>query len=556
VGAGALLLLLLLLLARLQMRPAQRPRRHTCRRPPPLPPPPCARRYRTQLCRDGLGCKRRVCFFAHSLDDLRSPQSAPDAPPAMQQLGPPGAPDYASPELLGRMLGQQGGLALEQQVQLLLLQQQEQLAAQQQQLNLSAAMLHAQAMLQPQQQQQQQQQHGLASISEAQPAADHGWRQPDAGHAGLPPGYGADATAFGGFNRADFSQGPRGSGAYGGGYPRSSGGYGDYPRNSGAFSGFGSGGAAAGYSEAQSYGGFSRANFMASRQSLDVPRPVRPMGQALPPRRSLDFAMQRPSLDMAMQRPSLDLPLAHMPGGYPPSGSSQSSTFSMASSMASFNVGSSISISSSSTLAMRQGSGALEQGRYGSSGSSGVHMPQRHSQLSLATLEEEAAASLPAAPQPGGGAGAADPLASQLYTMSSLFMPSSVKPPQAPSPAPAPLVLASSPQPRDQSGAGGLLASPAAMAAGLQELPLDGLGQDLLLAQQQQLRRSSLLGPAPGHSPPAGLRQQPAAPGGGGGPGPEIPESVMQMLAAVQLYNQQARQAGGGGGGGGGGGFS
>jgi hypothetical protein len=28
-------------------------------------------RYRTQICREGPGCKRRVCFFAHSEDELR-----------------------------------------------------------------------------------------------------------------------------------------------------------------------------------------------------------------------------------------------------------------------------------------------------------------------------------------------------------------------------------------------------------------------------------------------------------------------------------------------------
>ncbi|KAF6263383.1 hypothetical protein COO60DRAFT_1267608 [Scenedesmus sp. NREL 46B-D3] len=28
-------------------------------------------RYRTQICREGPGCRRRVCFFAHSEDELR-----------------------------------------------------------------------------------------------------------------------------------------------------------------------------------------------------------------------------------------------------------------------------------------------------------------------------------------------------------------------------------------------------------------------------------------------------------------------------------------------------
>ncbi|KAK8503101.1 hypothetical protein V6N13_025861 [Hibiscus sabdariffa] len=33
-------------------------------------------RYRTQLCKDRLGCKRRVCFFAHTPDQLRFVESA------------------------------------------------------------------------------------------------------------------------------------------------------------------------------------------------------------------------------------------------------------------------------------------------------------------------------------------------------------------------------------------------------------------------------------------------------------------------------------------------
>lgn len=34
-------------------------------------------RYRTQLCNDGDGCKRRVCFFAHTASQLRVPDSKP-----------------------------------------------------------------------------------------------------------------------------------------------------------------------------------------------------------------------------------------------------------------------------------------------------------------------------------------------------------------------------------------------------------------------------------------------------------------------------------------------
>ena len=38
-------------------------------------------RYRTQLCNDGLGCRRRVCFFAHTLQELRVPSSKPFVDP-------------------------------------------------------------------------------------------------------------------------------------------------------------------------------------------------------------------------------------------------------------------------------------------------------------------------------------------------------------------------------------------------------------------------------------------------------------------------------------------
>ena len=42
---------------------------------------PC--RYRTQLCNDGMECRRRVCFFAHSLVELRVPATKPFVPPEM-----------------------------------------------------------------------------------------------------------------------------------------------------------------------------------------------------------------------------------------------------------------------------------------------------------------------------------------------------------------------------------------------------------------------------------------------------------------------------------------
>lgn len=45
----------------------------------------CLIRYRSQLCNDGPKCRRRVCFFAHTIDQLRVPSSKP--------LGAAEAPD-------------------------------------------------------------------------------------------------------------------------------------------------------------------------------------------------------------------------------------------------------------------------------------------------------------------------------------------------------------------------------------------------------------------------------------------------------------------------------
>ncbi len=41
--------------------------------PPHTLLPDTSFRYRTQLCKDGANCRRAVCFFAHSLPELRSP---------------------------------------------------------------------------------------------------------------------------------------------------------------------------------------------------------------------------------------------------------------------------------------------------------------------------------------------------------------------------------------------------------------------------------------------------------------------------------------------------
>ena len=38
-------------------------------------------RYRSQLCNDGPKCRRKVCFFAHTIDELRVPPSKPFVAP-------------------------------------------------------------------------------------------------------------------------------------------------------------------------------------------------------------------------------------------------------------------------------------------------------------------------------------------------------------------------------------------------------------------------------------------------------------------------------------------
>lgn len=54
-------------------------------------------RYRTQLCNDDNRCKRRICFFAHTLEELRVPSCKPFVPPeALAAATPPDAVTDAS----------------------------------------------------------------------------------------------------------------------------------------------------------------------------------------------------------------------------------------------------------------------------------------------------------------------------------------------------------------------------------------------------------------------------------------------------------------------------
>jgi hypothetical protein len=43
-------------------------------------------RYRTELCRDGIACTRKVCFFAHSMEQLRWPSDADSDPTSESEM--------------------------------------------------------------------------------------------------------------------------------------------------------------------------------------------------------------------------------------------------------------------------------------------------------------------------------------------------------------------------------------------------------------------------------------------------------------------------------------
>ncbi|KAK6134915.1 hypothetical protein DH2020_031335 [Rehmannia glutinosa] len=48
-------------------------------------------RYRTEACKDGKNCKRKVCFFAHSTRQLRIVPESPPSPPRMEMESPSAA---------------------------------------------------------------------------------------------------------------------------------------------------------------------------------------------------------------------------------------------------------------------------------------------------------------------------------------------------------------------------------------------------------------------------------------------------------------------------------
>ncbi|MBA0612110.1 hypothetical protein Godav_012752 [Gossypium davidsonii] len=62
-------------------------------------------RYRTELCKDGPGCKRKVCFFAHSLDQLRVVSSAGSGSPLISPRTESSPPVSPISDSLSRSLG-------------------------------------------------------------------------------------------------------------------------------------------------------------------------------------------------------------------------------------------------------------------------------------------------------------------------------------------------------------------------------------------------------------------------------------------------------------------
>jgi hypothetical protein len=67
-------------------------------------------RYRTSLCNDGVNCKRKVCFFAHTLEELRVPSCKPVLPDSPMAAGRQDDTDSGFP-IQGHLGGSEQGLA-------------------------------------------------------------------------------------------------------------------------------------------------------------------------------------------------------------------------------------------------------------------------------------------------------------------------------------------------------------------------------------------------------------------------------------------------------------
>jgi hypothetical protein len=73
-------------------------------------------RYRSQLCNDGPKCRRRVCFFAHTIDQLRVPPSKPFVAPDMLAGGAVAEPPKPPLDIMRQHSAEVGCLAASAQL--------------------------------------------------------------------------------------------------------------------------------------------------------------------------------------------------------------------------------------------------------------------------------------------------------------------------------------------------------------------------------------------------------------------------------------------------------
>jgi hypothetical protein len=145
-------------------------------------------RYRTQLCKDGLDCDRPVCFFAHTIQELRTPSlptSLANSPDGTAFAAFFGGPTYAS--LLQQVPRPPACLPQQQQHMMpgfslstaaaVLHQQQQQLQLGQQQLQLGQQLQIGVLQQQPSSPQSSESSLGGAALvpSESFPGSDEDW---------------------------------------------------------------------------------------------------------------------------------------------------------------------------------------------------------------------------------------------------------------------------------------------------------------------------------------------------------------------------------------------
>lgn len=181
---------------------------------------PC--RYRTQLCRDGQACRRKVCFFAHAVHELRVPEEAQqvqgpptqcqttDAGHGMSSVGPTSGPPpdlaAAASQLAGMALSQPSSslqaaaageraaaldtLSVEQQVQvMLMLQHARKQEEEREQQAAQAALLQSYTLQQLQRSSQQAQVASSKAMVEASQAQAPGYYDPASTRLAMPATY-------------------------------------------------------------------------------------------------------------------------------------------------------------------------------------------------------------------------------------------------------------------------------------------------------------------------------------------------------------------------------